>query len=122
MSDAACHLSFIQSVPGGSWFRTEGEPRLPRTSEVMTTEGERDKRIGGEVVRPRPWLITGAISTSLEAPPLTRTEVSTNARREPPSVLSAAVLKSGDANNDIIPSIHSARTRTAATMATTMTG
>ena len=35
ISDAACHRSLSQLLPGGFWLITVGGPRLPRAEDVM---------------------------------------------------------------------------------------
>ena len=35
ISDAACHRSLSQLLPGGLWLITVGGPRLPRAEDVM---------------------------------------------------------------------------------------
>lgn len=47
ISDAACQRSLIQSVPGGSWFNTDGGPKFPRTSPVMITSFCLETIVGG---------------------------------------------------------------------------
>ncbi len=42
MSDAACHRSPSQSVPGGFWFNTDAGPRFPLVDDVIDTRGSRE--------------------------------------------------------------------------------